>query len=129
MAIIGTLKIDSAVCLICSFNLVLDASLFSLVYDVNASVPTLGAPVIAVQHQSTFPWKGSAESPSEGAPAPHISLVCKELSIPNTIYVGATEGVGSTWPFGDDPVFSRSVEVVLFKVPKPQDTFKMLVNS
>lgn len=93
---------------------------FSLIYDVNTSVPTLGAPVIALQYQNTFPWKVSAESSSEGAPAPHISLVCRELSIQNTIYVGATKGVGSTWPFRPDPVFSRAVEVVLFKALKPQ---------
>lgn len=84
-------------------------------YDVNTSVPTLGAPVIVIQYQNTFPWKVSAESSSEDAPAPHISLVCRELSIQNTICVGATKGVESTWPFRADPVFSRSVEVVLLK--------------
>lgn len=57
MVIIGTLKIDSAVCLIYSFNLVLDASLFFLVYDVSPSVPTFRAPVITIQYQNTFPGK------------------------------------------------------------------------
>lgn len=95
---------------------------FSLVYDVNISVPTLGAPVIAIQFLNNFPWKVSAESSSEGAPAPQISLVCRELSIENTIYVGDTKVGGSTWPFRADPVFSGSVEVVLFKAPKPQGT-------
>lgn len=88
----------------------------------NTSVPTLGAPVIAIQYQNTFPWKVSAESSSEGAPAPPISLVCKELSIQNSIYVGTPKGVGSTWPFRADPIFSSSVEVVLFKAPEPQGT-------
>lgn len=46
MVIIGTLKIESAVCLIWSFNLVLDASLYFFIYDVNTSVPTLYIPVI-----------------------------------------------------------------------------------
>lgn len=95
---------------------------FSLVYDVNTSVPTLGAAVTTIQYQNTFPWKVSAESLSEGAPAPHICLVCKGLSTQNTIYVGATKLVGSTWPFRADLVFSRSVEVVLFKALKPQGT-------
>lgn len=95
---------------------------FSLVYDVNTSVPTLGAAVMAIQYQSTFPWKVSAESLSEGAPAPHICLVCKESNTQNTIYVGDTKLVGSTWPFIFYLVFSRSVEVVLFKASEPQGT-------
>lgn len=77
VVIIGTLKIDSAVCLIYSFNLVLDASLYSPIYGVNTSVPTLYRPVI-LEHQDAFPWKVGAESSSEGAHPPHIGLVYKK---------------------------------------------------
>lgn len=124
MVIIGTLKIDSAVCLIYSFNLVLDASLYFLIYDVNTSVPTLCIPVITrLSEHLSFPGRSVLSHLQKVLVPPHISLVYTELNIQNIIDVRSTKGGGNTWPFRADPVFSRrSVEAVSFRAPEPQGT-------
>lgn len=76
----------------------------------------------SLEYQNTFPRQVSAESSSESACPPHISLVYKKLNVQNIVDIRSTKGVGVTWPSVVEPIFLRSVEAVSFQAPKPRGT-------
>lgn len=75
----------------------------------------------SLEYQNTFPQQVSAESSSESARPPHISLVYKKLNVQNTVDIRSTKGVGITWSVVE-LIFSRSVEAVSFQAPEPRGT-------